>query len=106
MKHIAYSTKKHLTAILHPLYTYTYNDHISPGYSGNLLVSNICFIFPMRTLDKPCFLVCVSEKMLTIPVYKIHKKFHNAYAHLFMHKAFTCLFSSFRPIPHKNIPRL
>ena len=42
--------------------------------------------------------------MITIPVYKlIHKKFHNAYAHLFMHNEFTWLFSSFKTLTiHKT----
>lgn len=51
-------------------------SHI-PDYSGNVLISNIHFTFPMRTLDKPCVPVCSSEKMITIPVRKINseKKF-------------------------------
>ena len=55
------------------MYIYTHNNHIS-DYSWKI-ISNICFISPMGTFDKPSVPGCVSEKMITVLVHRLsHKK--------------------------------
>lgn len=58
------------------MYIYTHNNHIS-DYSWKI-ISNICFISPMGTFDKPSVPGCVSEKMITVLVHRLthKKKFH------------------------------